>query len=543
LEVEMKKYKLQTGSVIVLLVMLLSACSGLSIPQQASNVMNQSAQAAPLSAQNTTTPLTVAPVASAVPTGGDTALLAGFQQSLMNVFDKVDPSVVSIQDVLGSTPANQFGSPNGQQFGQAAGSGFVYDTQGHIVTNNHVIDGATNIQVTFSDGTTVPAQVIGADPSSDLAVLQVNVSANQLVPVEIADSNQVKVGQLAIAIGNPFELQNTMTVGIVSALGRSLPASQSSQFGPNFTIPDIIQTDAAINPGNSGGVLANDQGQLIGVTAAIESPTQANAGIGFAIPSAIVLRVVPALISQGHYDHPYMGISGTNLTPDLASAMKLPQGQRGALVEQVIAGGPAEAAGLLASTQQVDINGQPATVGGDVIIAIDGQTIQSMDDLIAYLTDNTSVGQTVKLTVLRNGQQTEVDLTLAARPASTTASSQQASQSGNAYLGITGSSLTSAIDQAMGLATDMQGVLVEQVQPGSPAELAGVLGSTQSATINGQQLLVGGDIIVGLDGQPVTNMQDLTSYLQQLAPGDQAILSVVRGGQAGEIAVTLGAQP
>ena len=210
-----------------------------------------------------------------------------------------------------------------------------------------------------------------------------------------------------------------MTVGNVSGLGRDLPSSNQvdQASGATYSIPDVIQTDASINPGNSGGVLVNDLGQVIGVTSALELSSGSSSGIGFAIPSEIVSKVVPALISSGKYDHPYLGISGTDMTPDIAQAMKLPTDTRGALVEQVSAGGPSDKAGLKASATTVTINGFQGTVGGDVITAIDGQTIQSMSDIIAYLAIHTQVGQTVTMTILRNGQTQSVQVTLGSRPA------------------------------------------------------------------------------------------------------------------------------
>ena len=218
-----------------------------------------------------------------------------------------------------------FGSPNDQnqpqapRVSQALGSGFVWDTQGHIVTNNHVVANADTIQVKFSDGTIVNAKLVGTDVNSDLAVIQLENYSGKLSPIVVTDSTSVKVGQVAVAIGNPYGLENTMTVGIVSAVGRSLPTDLTA-IGATFTIPDIIQTDAPINPGNSGGVLVNDAGDLIGVTSAIESQSGSNAGIGFAIPSSIVQKVIPALISTGKYEHSFLGLTGTTLTPDLGKS-------------------------------------------------------------------------------------------------------------------------------------------------------------------------------------------------------------------------------
>jgi serine protease Do len=370
----------------------------------------------------TNAPAPADPTVPAAPVGSASAdLLAAFEGTLENVYTAVNPSVVNINVLLPVDTSSLFlFQQNSQtpQYQEASGSGFVWDKQGRIVTNNHVVDGADKIQVTFYDGTIVPATVVGTDPDSDLAVVQVDVPADELHPVQVADSTQVKVGQLAVAIGNPFALQNTMTVGIVSAMGRSLPASENTTQGPVYTIPDIIQTDAPINPGNSGGVLVDDEGRLIGVTAAIESPTQASAGIGFAIPSAIVQKVVPVLIKTGHYEHPRLGVSGTDLTPELATAMGLQADQRGALIIEVSPNGPADKAGLQGSDRQVDINGQQVPVGGDVIVAVDGQPVKTFDDLVVYLTRNAEVGQTVTLTVLRQGNEMQVSVTLEARSGS-----------------------------------------------------------------------------------------------------------------------------
>ncbi len=352
--------------------------------------------------------------------------LTDWEGQLENIYTSVNPSVVLINVTASQAGASHPpipGSPFSQgpqqaPAQQALGSGFVWDTAGHIVTNNHVIDGATRISVTFADGTTVSAKVVGADPDSDLAVLQVQAPASELQPVQVADSNQVKVGQFAIAIGNPFGEQNTMTTGIISAVGRSLPAGSGTVQGPTYTIPDVIQTDAPINPGNSGGVLLNAQGQVIGVTQSIESASGSSAGIGFAVPSDIVNKVVPALVKTGHYDHPYLGISGTTMTPDLAQAMGMDASQRGALVAQVAAGGPADKAGLRGSTRQTSVNGTPAQVGGDVITSINGQPVKSFDDLVAYLASSTNINQSVRLTILRDGKEQTLSVTIAARPAS-----------------------------------------------------------------------------------------------------------------------------
>ena len=345
--------------------------------------------------------------------------------TFQRIYTQVSPSVVRIRVVQKQTvtvPQGQRGSGQGQapQFSQGLGSGFVLDKAGNIVTNNHVIDGADSIFVTFADGTTYPGKVVAADPDSDLAVVKVDAPADALQPVQIGDSTQVKVGQLVIAIGNPFGEQNTMTMGIVSAVGRTLPVSSDSQSSataqPSYSIPDVIQTDAPINPGNSGGVLVDINGKLIGVTAAIESSTNSSAGIGFAIPSAIVKRVVPVLVKGNQVQHSYLGLSGASMTPEFADAMKLPSTQRGALVASVTTGGPADKAGVKGSSDSATINGQKVAVGGDIVVAIDNQKVKAFEDIVAYLASSTEVGQTVTLTVLRQGKEETLKVTLSARP-------------------------------------------------------------------------------------------------------------------------------
>jgi serine protease Do len=395
--------------------LLLAACASTLSLNTLPNAVTQA---------STQTPRVSLPV-----TGGNPApvaansALAAFQGTLEEIYAQVNPSVVNIQVILNNNGANFVQpfhrNPFGQQGTQEAlGSGFVWDNQGHIVTNNHVVAEATTITVTLANGSTYEAKLVGTDPNSDLAVIQVNAAADALRPVSMADSTQVRVGQLAIAIGNPFGLSGTMTEGIISALSRSLPvdSSGSSQNGTTYTIPDIIQTDAAINPGNSGGVLVNDRGQVIGVTAAIQSNVNANSGIGFVIPASIVQRVVPILIQTGTYQHPWLGISGTDLTLDLVTAMNLKPNQRGALVIDIEPSGPADRAGLRGSTKQTIISGQPALIGGDVITAIDGHSVNSYGDLTSYVFDNSQVGQTVTLTVLRQGSEKTVQLKLGVLP-------------------------------------------------------------------------------------------------------------------------------
>ncbi|MCX6027880.1 MAG: trypsin-like peptidase domain-containing protein [Chloroflexi bacterium] len=336
-------------------------------------------------------------------------------QILEAVYQKVNPSVVQVVNLArNSRLRNSVAVPQGE------GSGFVWDKQGHIVTNDHVVSGADQLQVVFPDGTTLDAQLVGTDPNSDIAVIKVDPQLATLVPVAVGDMTQVHVGEMAIAIGNPFGLEGTMTRGIVSALGRTIPSQTS------FSIPEAIQTDAAINPGNSGGPLLNEWGQVIGVNDQIQSSTGSNSGVGFAIPISIVQRVVPALIQNGTYEHAYLGLSGGTYSKAWSQALGLPADLKGIYVLGISANGPAARAGLRAgNTDSSVVLGTTRTgatylqSGGDLITAIDGQPVSRMDDLLIYLEEKTSPGQTVQLTVLRDGQQQTLSVKLEARSATT----------------------------------------------------------------------------------------------------------------------------
>ncbi len=479
----------------------------------------------------------------------DTAGLAAYQGALEEIYTTVSPSIVNIRvtvPVEQSETLFQFFWGQSQseepQVQEGLGSGFVWDAEGHIVTNYHVVADADSINVTFADGTTVPAEVVGQDPDSDLAVVKVDVSAEHLHPVQMADSTTVKVGQMAIAIGNPFGLSGTMTVGIVSALERSLPVQSTNGQSLSYSIPDIIQTDAPINPGNSGGVLVDDTGQIIGVTSAIISPVQASAGIGFAIPSVIVQKIVPVLITDGQYEHPRLGISGVSLTSDLAEAMHLNAEQRGVLVVEVQSDGPADQAGLKGSDKTVTIgDNDEVKVGGDVIIGIDDQPVDTFDDLTIYLARSTEVGQTVNLTILRNGDEKQVEVALDARPEITEETTVQHGDA--AYLGIRGSTLTPSMAAAMDLKKDQEGVLISEVAQDSPADKAGLHGSYKTAAIDGQLVPIGGDVITALDGHPVDSVETLSSLLREYQPDDTIQLTILRDGQQKDIDVTLTALP
>jgi S1-C subfamily serine protease len=426
---------------------------------------------------------------------------------------------------------------------EGSGSGLVWDREGHIITNNHVVQGGGEITVTFSDGTSTSAEVIGQDADSDLAVIHVDVAPELLEPIEVADSTQVQVGDIAIAIGNPFGLQGSMTVGVISALGRSLPVGVDLFTGPTYTIPDVIQTDAPINPGNSGGALVNIRGELIGVTTAIESPVRANAGIGFVIPSVIVEKVVPELIETGEYQHPVIGISGRTLDSQTAEQMGLEDDQRGALVLDVTPNSPADKADLQGSDRIGSVNGAEIRMGGDVITAINGQPLDDFEDLVAFLARYTEVGETVTLTVIREGEVEEVEVTLAAREGLGTGELRTAEAQAGAWLGISGITLFPEAAREMGLEADQVGALVQEVFEDSPADQAGLQGSFMSLGGNGEQVLIGGDVIVAVGDEEIASMLDLQNAIRAHRPGDEISLTVLRDGREESVAVTLGERP
>ncbi len=360
------------------------------------------------------------PPAQAVPeVQGALPSISEQEQLLVSLYRQVSPAVVNVQVTKRSEGSFRFQPQAGEapdQFVHGQGSGFVYDRQGHIVTNNHVVEGAEEVLVVFSDGDQARAQVVGTDPDSDLAVIKADRLPSAIVPIELSPSDTIEVGQSAVAIGNPFGLQGTMTTGIVSAVGRTLPLGrQSSTVGGRFSIPRMIQTDAAINPGNSGGPLLNARGQVIGVNTAINAQNGVNSGVGFAVPVGLIRRVVPQLIEKGRYVYPWLGVSGRDVDPDIADAMKLPE-RRGALVVEVIKGSPAERAGLRGASRTVTVHGAELQVGGDVVTAVDGAPVRQFDDLLVYLVEETSPGQKVQLTIVRDGLPQTVEVTLAERP-------------------------------------------------------------------------------------------------------------------------------
>ncbi len=331
-------------------------------------------------------------------------------------YEALSPGVVAILTY------SELGAPHDGQIPTGQGTGFVIDTEGHILTNHHVIDGAKEIEIDFPQGIKAWAELLGKDPDSDLAVLKVDLPGLQLVPLPLGDSDSVRVGDPVAAIGSPFGLAGTMTVGIVSALGRTLDSERPAPGGSAFSAGDIIQTDAAINPGNSGGPLLNQRGQVIGVNRAIRtenftvSGDAANSGVGFAIPINIVKRVVPLLIQDGSYRYPYLGISSLSSdrwTLPILEQLDLPPDASGAYVTCVTPGGPAEKAGLRGASS---CDSEGLAPGGDLLVAIDGRSIADFNDLISYLVQHTSVGQEVIVTVLRDGKEVDLPVTIGPRP-------------------------------------------------------------------------------------------------------------------------------
>jgi len=347
----------------------------------------------------------------------DSSLLID-QEALADLYEQISPSVVSIRVTSRASTIQLpgFNLPQDEApLQQGQGSGFIYDNDGHIVTNNHVVEDAEEVTIVFYNGFWADAEVVATDPQADLAVLQVTPPDNfDWRPLPIAAPDSLRVGHTVIAMGNPFGLDGTMTTGIVSAIGRGMPVGQLGE--SRYTLPEIIQTDAAINPGNSGGPLLNLAGEVVGVNFAIESTVRSNSGVGFTIPASIVQRVVPSLIQNGRFDYPYLGLSGRTIDADVARALELPNTLTGVYVAEVVAGGPSEAGGLQGSRQAVSANNTALGAGGDIVTAIDGVPVRRFEELVGYLVTKTESGQTVTLTVLRNNEEISVDVVLGSRP-------------------------------------------------------------------------------------------------------------------------------
>jgi len=331
---------------------------------------------------------------------GDVLSSSKSNLSLVELFEKSEEGVVKIQ-VVRSNISGDAGS---------VGSGFVYDNLGHIITNAHVVDGATKATVTFLDGSQYDAEIIGKDKFTDIAVIKVSEKPRLLHPLQIGDSSQLHVGEQVAAIGNPFGLSGSMTSGIVSQMGRLLPSQDSG-----FSIPDVIQTDAAINPGNSGGPLLNMKGQVVGINTAIQSISGGNTGVGFAVPSNTAIKIVPSLIEDGEYHHPWIGITGQDIGPELAKVLGLKQA-KGFLIITVVDGSPADKAGLKGVTATQVIDGKEYPANGDIIISVDDKEVRKISDILIHLQREKSVGDTMVLGVLRDGEFMHKFLTLVERP-------------------------------------------------------------------------------------------------------------------------------
>jgi len=347
-------------------------------------------------------------VVTATPTPGLPEMPPGIdvgEQRVIAVYKRASPAVVNITSKVlrlsfffGVIPE------------EGSGSGFVWDREGHIVTNYHVVEDAESIEVSFGEEAVMPAEIVGVDPPNDLAVLRVEKLPEGVEPIPLGDSSTLQVGQTAIAIGNPFgQFERTLTTGVISALNRTLEVEEGR------VLRRVIQTDAAINRGNSGGPLLDSQGRLIGINTAIYSPTGTSAGVGFAIPVDTAKRVVPELIAHGRYPHPWLGALGYNITPALAKALDLPV-EQGLLVAKLYRGSPAVKAGLRGATEEVILGNRRIYIGGDIIVAIDGQPLRTWEDLDAYLELETRVGQTVELSIWRGDEQLTLAVELAEEP-------------------------------------------------------------------------------------------------------------------------------
>jgi len=385
------------GLLVVLLVFVIPV--SLFSFSQIRQSSNQSVGVIPVSGSSEQSQIATLP-SGAVVDNETGVLMQEEADTLVDLYNEVAPGVVNIQVIV----------VQGGQVGASAGSGFILDEQGHIVTNNHVVQGESNITVVFHNGFEARAEVVGTDDDSDLAIIRVDGLPDGVHPLELADSDAVQVGEWVVAIGNPFGLGSSLSVGVISAMGRTIDSGATP-----FSIPQAIQTDAAINPGNSGGPLMNLAGQVIGVNAQIAtSGERANSGVGFAIPANVVRKIAPVLIAEGQYEWPFIGLRGDDVSLLVAEGNEL-ESQEGAYIHIVTEGGPAQAAGIQGSTGSVEVDGFPVPVGGDVIVDVDGETITSFDDLLVTIA-NHDVGDTVTLGVIRGGQRVEVDVTLQGRP-------------------------------------------------------------------------------------------------------------------------------
>ncbi len=365
--------------------------------------------------ENVTEAVTVEPQLDAMD------IVAAREEVLSRIYEESLPSVVYVRVVHRLDPEDtQFGRdsfggiPRGplDEYRHGAGSGFVWDEEGHILTNWHVVEGSDSVSVAFHDGQEYDAEFLGGDPDSDLAILRIDPTLRDLEPLPRGDLDGLRVGQLALAIGSPFGQDFTLTSGIVSALGRTIRSGS----GP-YSIPLVVQTDAPINPGNSGGPLLDRLGQVIGINTQIISNSGSNSGVGFAVPVDIAEQVVPDLIKHGKYEYAWLGISGATLTSDAVEYIGLPEGTRGVLVIRAIEDGPASEAGIEGGDEEVTLEGEDLTIGGDVITGINGEEIREMHDLISYLVENSRPGDEITLDIVRDdGETVTLTVTLGTRP-------------------------------------------------------------------------------------------------------------------------------
>ena len=354
-------------------------------------------------------PQTDAPAPQQALSAGD--IVAAHEEVLADLYERSLPSIVHIRvahHIDGTLPSQFQQSPD---FRRGSGSGFVWDTQGHIVTNYHVVEDAATVTVFFADDTEVEAEVIGRDPDSDLAVLKVDLPAEKLHPLPLGSSEDLRVGQFAIALGNPFGQDFTMTTGIISGLGRTISGGASP-----YTIPKVVQTDAPINPGNSGGPLVDREGRVVGINTQILSRTGSSSGVGLSVPIDLAKRIIPSLIEDGAYTYPWLGVRAMSVRGELADALDLPTETRGVLIIDAVEEGPAATAGLLGSDDTVEVDGFEYSTGGDVVIAVDGTPVREMEDLVVHLIEKTRPGDTISLTVLRDGERHRLDVVLGSRP-------------------------------------------------------------------------------------------------------------------------------
>ena len=503
------------------------------------------------------------------------------------LFSKVQDSVVQV-----TTTNTDIAGP----LNSGLGSGFVYDNDGHIITNYHVValaslsgessnnisssNNNTDIIVTFNDGSVYNARVVGSDRFSDIAVLRVeNISESKLVPLTFGNSSQAKIGEQVVAIGNPFGLSGTLTVGVVSGLGRTIPSladdqqeqeqpplpetpfddlfpdipglpfqqpplipdQQQQERSGAFSIPDIIQTDAAVNPGNSGGPLLNMKGQVLGMNTAIFSETGVYAGIGFAIPSNTITKTVPSLITTGSYQHPWLGLIGLDITPDIAEALGLSlEEAKGFLIIGVNEGSPADKAGVRGGDRVTNVNGREIRLGGDIVLKIDNQDVRKIEDILTYLEGQKHVGDIVQLTIVRDGKTQTVNATLTPRPGSNQSQQlQPQSEQQRPSLGISGTNVTPAIAKAMNM-TQATGFLVVDIIAEGPADKAGIRGGYLIANINGTDIELGGDVILRIDNKTVNTIDNILSYLDTKKVNDTVQLTILREGNVENVPVQLG---